>query len=170
MNDIIVGLDIGTSKTCAIIAKVDQGEGIEILGVGKAPSIGLLKGDVKDVDRTIKSLKDAIKQAEGTSGLEVLRGFTGVSGAALQTVEEEYDVAVPDQINGISYNEISQLKEASQQYTPPRGRRLILNEPMGYWIDGQRLGLDPEGGRGARLKYKPPCSSLARLTVKISIA
>lgn len=154
MNDIIVGLDIGTSKTCAIIAKVNQGESIEILGVGKAPSMGLHKGDVRDVDRTVNSLKDSTKQAEGTSGLEILRGFAGVSGQALKTVEEEFEVDVPDQINGVTNDEISRLRELSSKYAPPRGRRLILNEPMAYSIDGQRLGLNPEGGRGERLKLK----------------
>jgi len=154
MSDIIVGLDIGTSKTCAVIAKVDQDEGIEILGVGKAPSMGLRKGVINDVDRTINSLKDAIKQAEGTSGLEILRGFAGAGGQGLRTVEEDFEVSITDQIKGVTNSEISRLKEATLKYSPPRGKRVIAIEPLIYSVDGHRLGLNPEESRGERLKLK----------------
>ncbi len=154
MNDIIVGLDIGTSKVCAIIAKVDPIVGIEILGVGKAPSMGLRKGEVFDVDRTVNSLKDAIKQAEGTSGLEILRGFVGISGLGLTTIEEEFEVNVSDPEKGVSVGDVFKVREAVRKYSPPRGKRLLMGEPAAFSIDGQPVGLEPLGWKGERLKLK----------------
>ena len=154
MNEVVVGLDIGTSKVCAIIARIDPTSGIEILGVGKAPSMGLSKGEITDVDRTIDSLKDAIKQAEGTSGLEVLRGFVGVSGLGLDTTGEEFETEVADPERGVSPGDVFHVRDAVRKYSSPRGKRLLIGEPVAFSIDDQPVGLEPLGWKGNRLKLK----------------
>jgi cell division protein FtsA len=154
MNDIIVGLDIGTSKICAIIAKVEQATGIEILGVGKAPSMGLRKGEVTDVDRTTDALKDAVKQAEGTSGLEILRGFAGISGQGLETVIEDFEMGIADPSRGVGTMDVLNLSNESRKFSPPRGKRLIHTVPLEYLIDGHAIGLDPLDEKGERLKLR----------------
>ena len=68
---IMVGLDIGTTKICAIVASIDEQERINILGVGKAPSDGLKRGVVVNIDKTVNAIKEAIAQAELASGIEV---------------------------------------------------------------------------------------------------
>ncbi len=154
MNDIIVGLDIGTSKICAIIAKVDQSSGIEILGVGKAPSMGIRKGIVTDVDRTTNSLKDAVKQAEGTSGLEILRGFAGISGQGLETTIESFRIDVADPTRGVSTHDVLNLRNESRKFSPPRGKRVIHTEPLEYLLDHNALGLDPLEEHGNVLELR----------------
>jgi cell division protein FtsA len=154
MKDIVVGLDIGTSKICAIIARLDQTNSFEIIGVGKAPSMGLRKGEVTDIDRTVDSLKDAIKQAEGLSGLEILRGFVGVGGLGLVTSDEECEVDVSDKEQGVSINDVFRARECVKKFSPPRGNRLLIGEPAAFSVDGQPVGLEPLGWKGQRLKLK----------------
>src|ERR1700739_5040683 len=80
-GEIVVGLDIGTTKVCAVVAEVDPTDGITILGVGMVPCRGLRKGIVANIDWTVRSIKDAIESAQTMAGVEIRTIYAGIGGS-----------------------------------------------------------------------------------------
>ncbi len=83
-SDIVVGLDIGTTKICAIVGEITDGDNIQIIGIGTHPSKGLRKGVVVHIDSTVESIQKAVQEAERMSGKEITSAFVGYSLALLQ--------------------------------------------------------------------------------------
>ena len=79
-SDVLVGLDIGTSKICAIVAEVAEDDSLEIVGLGKHPSKGLNRGSVVNIDQTVESIRSAVEEAEFISGVPIRSAFVGVAG------------------------------------------------------------------------------------------
>ena len=85
-DNIVVGLDIGTTKICAIVGEVKEDGRIDIIGIGSHPSRGLRKGVVVNIESTIESIKKAVEEAEFMSGVEINAVFTGVSGSHIKSI------------------------------------------------------------------------------------
>ena len=84
-GEIVVGLDIGTTKVCAVVAEVDGADGITILGVGIVPCRGLRKGIVANIDWTVRSIKEAIESAQTMAGVEIRTIYAGVGGSHIRS-------------------------------------------------------------------------------------
>src|ERR1700739_2363505 len=93
-GEIVVGLDIGTTKVCAVVAEVDPTDGITILGVGMVPCRGLRKGIVANIDWTVRSIKDAIESAQTMAGVEIRTVYAGVAGSHIKSQASDGVAAV----------------------------------------------------------------------------
>ncbi len=147
----VVGLDIGTSKICAIIGRVERGE-VDILGFGVCPSYGLKKGMVVNVEATVNSIDKAIKEAELMAGFEIDSVCTGISGSHVKGFDSQGVVAVKNR--EIKEGDIKRAFDAALGITIPRDREIIHILLQEFIVDDQRGIRDPLGMSGSRLEVK----------------
>ena len=93
-GEIVVGLDIGTTKVCAVVAEVDPVDGITILGAGIVPCRGLRKGIVANIDWTVRSIKDAIESAQTMAGVEIRTIYAGIGGSHIRSSASDGEISV----------------------------------------------------------------------------
>ena len=131
-DNIIIGLDIGTTKICAIVGEVKQ-EGLEIIGIGTHPSKGLRKGVVVNIDSTVQSIKKAIEEAELMAGCELNTAYVGIAGGHIKGFNSHGVIAVKDK--EITKADIARVIEAAQAITIPTDREVIHVIPQEYILD-----------------------------------
>ena len=151
-SDIIVGIDVGTTKICTVVARMARDGSLEIIGLGRVGSRGLRKGLVVDLERTIASVKESKLQAEQVSGTEIDTAFVGVTGSHIQAHPSNAVVAVADPHKGITSDDTERALDLAQRVDIPRGRRLIDVRVREYIVDGQVGIADPIGMSGMRLE------------------
>jgi cell division protein FtsA len=150
-GNIIVGLDVGTTKVCAIVGE-ETSNGIEIIGIGSAPSKGLRKGVVVNIESTVQSIRKAIAEAELMAGCEINRVYAGISGGHIRAFNSHGVIAVKDgEING---GDVDRVIEAAQAVAIPTDREVIHVIPQEYIIDDQEGIQEPLGMNGIRLEVK----------------
>ncbi|MBV8722592.1 MAG: cell division protein FtsA, partial [Candidatus Eremiobacteraeota bacterium] len=147
----VCGLDIGTTKTCAVVA-VDGPNGLEIVGVGEAPSLGMRKGVVVDLDETIKSIEAATEKAERMAGLHVEDVFVGITGDHIRSTNNRAVVAVSGDDREVSPVDVRRVVDASKIINLPADRQIIHALPRYFTVDGQEGVDDPVGMAGGRLE------------------
>ena len=118
-DSIVVGLDIGTTKICAIVGEVKQ-EGLEIIGIGTHPSKGLRKGVVVNIDSTVQSIRKAVEEAELMAGCEINMVYVGIAGGHIKGFNSHGVIAVKDR--EINKADIDRVIEAAQAVTIPTDR------------------------------------------------
>lgn len=150
-ENIIVGLDIGTTKTCAIVGEMTT-SGIDIIGIGTHPSKGLRKGVVVNIDNTVESIKNAIEEAELMSGREIKSVFAGIAGGHIKSMNSHGIVAVKG--GEVDEADVKRAAEAAKAIAMPLDRRLIHVLPKYYIVDDQDGVKDPIGMSGVRLEAK----------------
>ena len=150
-DEIIVGLDIGTTKIAAIVGEVTE-DGIDIIGVGTAPSKGLRKGVVVNIDATVQSIQKAILEAENMAGCEISTVYAGISGGHIRGLNSHGVVAVKDK--EIRDHDIARVIEAAKAMAIPMDREVLHVLPQQYIIDDQDGIRDPLGMAGVRLEAK----------------
>ncbi|MBL4888619.1 MAG: cell division protein FtsA [Candidatus Lindowbacteria bacterium] len=148
----IVGLDIGTSKVCAIVGEVTNEGIIEIVGVGQAPSEGLRKGVVVNLEATVKSISKAIEEAELMSGIEVTSAFVGIAGGHIKGINSRGVIAVGRQDREITENDVDRVIDAARAVSIPMDREVIHVLPQEFIVDDQDGIKDPVGMSGVRLE------------------
>src|SRR3990172_6072868 len=121
-ENIVVGLDIGTTKICVIVGEATK-DGIEVVGVGTHPSRGLRKGVVVNIDTTVESIKKAVEEAELMAGCEINRVYTGISGGHIKTFNSHGVIAVKD--GEITKADVDRVIEAAQAIPIPPDREII---------------------------------------------
>lgn len=152
-EDIIVGLDIGTSKVAAIIGEIDDNDQVEILGVGLAPSKGLRKGVVVNLESTTDSIKKAISGAEMMAGLKVESVFAGIAGEHIKGINHHGVVIIPNRKNrSISKSDVKRVINQAKAIEIPSERRILDAIPWEFIVDDQRGINDPVGMSGTRLE------------------
>ncbi len=174
MNPILIaGVDLGTTKTCAVIAEVPQDpmlrREINILGVGQARTVGMQEV-ITHIDETTESIKNALAEAELMAGAEVDRVYVGVRGDNIQAMMSPGIVAV--QGDEISRHDIERVHEVARAVAFPPDRELIHAIPQEYVVDGQRGIKDPLGMMGTRLEaelYLVTVSALAAENIRRSV-
>ncbi len=149
-SDIVVSIDIGTTKVCAIVARKKTDETIEIIGVGKSPSHGLRKGVVVDINKTVESIKTAVQEAELVSGYPIELATIGISGSHIRSFNS-YG-AVPIKYTDVRESDIAHVLEAAQAIAVPEGQQILHVLPQYFVIDGQEPILNPLGMAGIRLE------------------
>jgi cell division protein FtsA len=150
--EIIVGLDIGTTKVCAVVASVDEAGKFNILGIGKSPSDGLTRGVVTHIDKTVRSIQTAIAEAEACSGIKIQSVIVGIAGDHIQSFQSRGVIAISGQENEITQSDVNRLIEDTKKVALPSDRKIIHVIPQEFIIDGQDGVYDPVGMSGVRLE------------------
>jgi cell division protein FtsA len=151
-GEIIVGLDIGTTKICGIIGEVDE-DRIEIIGVGTSPSYGLRKGVVVNIDSTIKSVENAISEAELMAGVEVGSVYAGIAGGHIKGMNSHGVIAI-SRGREVTAADVERVIDAAKAVSIPLDREIIHVLPQQFIIDGQDGIKDPIGMSGTRLEVE----------------
>ena len=152
-EDLVVGLDIGTTKVCAIIGQVNDATGeIEIIGVGSTPSRGLRRGVVVNIDKTIKSILTAVEEAEMMSGREIAGVYAGIAGGHIEGLNSRGVVAVSSRDREISRADVERVVDTARAITIPMDREIIHVIPQEFIVDQQGGITDPVGMVGVRLE------------------
>ncbi|MGB0347927.1 MAG: cell division protein FtsA [Balneolaceae bacterium] len=148
----MVGLDIGTTKICAIVASIDESNRINILGVGKAPSDGLNRGVVVNIDKTVNAIKDAIAQAELASGIQVNSVNVGIAGDHIRSMRSKGVITINNRDNEITGQDVERLLEDCQRIMLPTDQQILHVIPQEFVVDGQDGIADPVGMSGMRME------------------
>ncbi len=150
-GETIAGLDIGTTKTCVVIA-ASGADGLEIIGVGEAPSTGMRKGVVTDLEATVHAIEAATEKAERMAGVHVAHVYVGVTGEHVQSTNNRGVVAVTGDDREVITNDVKRVVDASKIINLAADRQIIHSLPRHYTIDGQDGVTDPVGMSGGRLE------------------
>jgi cell division protein FtsA len=151
-SEIIVGLDIGTTKVCAVVASTDETGKFNILGVGRSLSDGLTRGVVTNIDKTVRSIQSAIAEAESRSGIKIQSVIVGIAGEHIQSFQSRGVIAISGLENEISQADVNRLIEDTKRVALPADRKIIHVIPQEFIIDGQDGVSDPVGMSGVRLE------------------
>jgi cell division protein FtsA len=150
-EDLIVGLDIGTTKICAVVAEPTE-NGVDVIGIGTHPSRGLRKGVVVDIDATVDSIKHAVEEAELMADCEITSVYAGIAGGHIEGFNSHGIVAVKDR--EVTENDVRRVIDAAKAVAIPMDREVIHVIPQEYIIDDQDGIREPLGMSGVRLEAK----------------
>ena len=150
-GNLIVGLDIGTTKICCVVGELSQGE-VNVIGIGTHPSIGLRKGVVVNIEATVDSIKKAVEEAELMSGCEISSVYTGIAGGHITGFNSRGIVAIkgPE----ITETDVERVIDAARAVAIPMDREVIHVLPQEYIVDEQAGIQNPVGMAGVRLEAK----------------
>ena len=150
-SEIVVGLDIGTTKVCAVVGEVDA-EGITILGVGTVPCRGLRKGIVSNIDWTVRSIKEAIEAAQTMAGVEIRTVYAGVAGSHIRSQTSDGVAAISG--GEVTRADVERVLEGARAIPVDADRQILHVLPREYIVDAQDGIRDPIGMSGVRLGAK----------------
>ncbi|MEM7102581.1 MAG: cell division protein FtsA [Bacteroidota bacterium] len=151
-SEIVVALDIGTTKVCAIAGRRDEFGKIEILGFGKVESVGVLRGVVSNIEKTVKAISDAVAEAERRAGIEIKVVNVGIAGQHIKSLQHR-GIHTRDNIQDeISSKDIDQLVKDMHKLVLPPGDKIIHVIPQEYIVDNEQGIVDPIGMSGTRLE------------------
>jgi len=150
-GEIIVGLDIGTTKVCAVVGELRH-DGIEIIGIGSHPSEGLRKGVVVNIEKTVNSIKEAIEEAETMAGCEISSVYAGIAGGHIKGFNSHGVIALKER--EVTAKDIDRVIEAASAVAIPMDREVIHVLTQEFIVDEQDGILDPLGMAGVRLEAK----------------
>ena len=133
-RDLIVGLDVGSTKVCAVIAEAGAAGGLDVIGVGTVASRGLRKGVVVNIDSTVEAIKQAVAEAEGAAGVEVASVYAGVAGGHIRGLNSRGVVAVSGKDREVSAADVARAVEAARDatYLPAVDRGMAVDSRMDY--------------------------------------
>ena len=150
-KDLVVGLDIGTAKVMAVVAEIMPGGELKLAGLGIAPSSGLKRGVVVNIDATVQSIQQALKEAELMADCKITRVYTGITGSHIRGINSSGMVAVKDR--EVTAADVARVVETAKAINISTDQRLLLVEPQEFIIDGQDVR-EPIGMSGIRLEAK----------------
>jgi cell division protein FtsA len=148
----LVGLDIGTSKTTAIVAEPGEHESLDIVGMGVAESKGIRRGLVVNLEAAVESIKKAIVEAELTAGIEIDNVFLALCGPHVKGFNSRGVVAVAGKNREITHDDVGRALDAAKAVSLPTGRQILHVLPQDFVVDDQDGIRDPVGMTGARLE------------------
>jgi len=150
-KDVVVGLDIGTAKVMAVVAEVLPNGELKLAGLGVAPSNGLKRGVVVNIDATVQSIQQALKEAELMADCKIQRVYTGITGSHIRGQNSRGMVAIKDK--EVTATDVARVVETAKAISISSDQRLLLVEPQEFIIDGQEVK-EPIGMSGVRLEAK----------------
>ena len=152
-KEFIVGLDIGTTKVVCLVGEYHSDtQAIDIVGIGQAPSHGLRKGVVINIDSTVDSIKKAVKEAENMAGIKVNSAYVGIAGTHIKSFNSSGVVAVKDK--EINEQDVQRVIDAAKAVMIPQDREVLHVIPQEFMIDDQDGIREPIGMNGVRLEAK----------------
>jgi cell division protein FtsA len=149
-DQLVVGLDIGTTKVCAIIGEKSAEGKIDIIGLGTSPSKGLRKGVVVNIDSTVETIKKAVEEAELMAGTEINAVYAGIAGGHIKSLNSRGVVAVKER--EVGRGDVSRVIDAARAISIPLDREVLHVFPQEYIVDDQDGIKDPIGMSGVRLE------------------
>ncbi len=150
-SDIIVGLDIGTTKICAVVGEIVH-DAVEIIGLGSHPSEGLRKGVVINIEKTVDSIKEAIEEAETMAGCEISSVYAGIAGGHIKGFNSHGVIALKEK--EVTKKDIERVIEAASAVAIPMDREVIHILEQEFIVDAQDGIRDPLGMSGVRMEAK----------------
>jgi len=160
---IVVGIDIGTTKICTLIARLEGERSQRILGVGIEPSAGIRKGNIVDLKAATTSILRSVEKAQRTSGLEITSALVSLAGSHVASVNSRGVVGISGQV--IDHDDIERALEAAQAVAIPHNREIIHIIQRGFVVDGQEGIRLPIGMHGYRLEVEAHVITAAKPTV-----
>ncbi len=151
-KNLIVGLDIGTSKIVAIVGEITDENTIEIIGIGSHVSRGLKKGVVVNIESTVQSIQRAVEEAELMAGCQINSVYTGIAGSHIRSMNSHGIVAIKDK--EVTPNDVERVIDAARAVAIPADQRVLHVLPQEFIIDNQEGIKEPVGMSGVRLEAK----------------
>lgn len=151
-NDLLVGLEIGTSKICVVVGEGRPDGAIKILGVGQAPSRGVRKGEIVDLETAMKCVQEAVVDAETKSDITIGSLYVAVTGAHIQSFNNRGSVNIPEDRDEIDEQDVEDVKINAREVSIPASNLFLHSTIQHYHIDGQDDVLNPIGMLGQRLE------------------
>jgi len=151
-DNLIVGLDIGTSKIVALVAEVTPEGGFEVIGLGTQPSRGLRKGVVVNIDATMASIQRALEEAEVMANCRISQVYTGIAGSHIRSLNSSGMVAIKEK--EVSEADVDRVMETAKAVAIPNDQQILHILPQEFIIDGQDGVREPLGMSGVRLEVK----------------
>ena len=163
MEEIIVGIDVGTTKICTLVGRVEDGGSVRILGVGIEPSDGIRKGIIVDLAAATQAITRSVKKAESTSGLEITSALVSIAGAHVSSVNSRGSAAVNGKV--IEHFDLEHAMEQARAVAIPHDREIIHVIQRGFSLDGQDGIRNPKGMHGYRLEVEAHIITASAATV-----
>ncbi|MFC1683857.1 cell division protein FtsA [Pseudomonadota bacterium] len=151
-KNLIVGLDIGTSKVVAIVGEIKPDDEIEIIGIGSHRSRGLKKGVVVNIESTVQSIQRAVEEAELMAGCEIHSVYAGIAGSHIRSLNSHGIVAIKDQ--EVGHGDVDRVIDAARAVAIPADQRILHILPQEFIIDDQDGIREPVGMSGVRLEAR----------------
>jgi cell division protein FtsA len=166
-EEIYIGLDVGSTKVVCVVGLHEEGEARpSIIGVGVAPTSGMRKGVVVDVEETVSSITAAVDEAERISGVPIDRATVAIDGAHISSLNSKGVIAVGRADQEITIDDLHRAEEAATAIQLPPNREIIQVFPRSYTVDGQSNIKDPVGMHGVRLEVESHIVTVATPAIK----
>ena len=163
MEEIVVGIDVGTTKVCTLVGRVEDSKTIRILGVGIEPSSGIRKGNIVDLPAASQAIKRSVEKAENTSGLEITTALVSMAGSHVSSVNSRGAAGIPNGI--IDAFDLARALEQAQAVAIPHDREIVHVIQRGITVDGQEGVKTPVGMHGFKLEVETHIITAANATV-----
>jgi cell division protein FtsA len=151
-RNLIVGLDIGTSKVVAIVGEITVDRQIEVIGIGSHPSRGLKKGVVVNIESTVQSIQRAVEEAELMAGCEIHAVYAGIAGSHVRSLNSHGIVAIRNK--EVAPDDVERVIDAARAVAIPADQKILHILPQEFIIDNQEGIREPVGMSGVRLEAK----------------
>ncbi len=151
-KELMVGIDIGTSKVVAIVSEILPDGTLNVVGLGSSPSSGLKKGVVVNIELTVQAIQKAVEEAELQAQVQIYSAYTGIAGSHIRSINSHGIVAIRDR--EVSQGDVDRVIEAAKAVAIPTDQKIIHILPQGFIVDGQDGIHDPIGMSGVRLEAK----------------
>lgn len=151
-HNVIVALDLGTSKVVAMVGEINDAGGLEIIGIGSYPSRGMKKGVVVNIESTIQSIQRAVEEAELMAGVQIRSVYVGIAGSHVRSLNSHGIVAIKDK--EVTASDVERVMDAARAVAIPADQRILHVLPQEYVIDQQEGIREPVGMSGVRLEAR----------------
>jgi len=153
-ENVVVGLDIGTSKVVITVSEVDEYGKINLVGMGETKATGLRKGTIVDIDSTVRDIRKAVETAERMSGVQISGVCVGIGGQHIKSLNSKGVIAISNPDREVSVEDVDRVLQAAKVVTLPSDQRIIHCLARQYIVDGNDGIVDPVGMSGERLEVE----------------
>lgn len=151
-KNLIIGLDVGTSKVVALVAEIGTEGQVEVIGIGSYPSYGLKRGVVVNIEATVQSIHNAVEEAELMAGCQIHSAYVGIAGSHVRSLNSHGMVAIRDK--EVMITDVERVMDAAKAVAIPADQKILHILPQEYVIDHQQGIREPVGMSGVRLEAK----------------
>jgi cell division protein FtsA len=152
IKDLMVGIDIGTSKVVAIVGEITSDGKINVVGLGSHPSQGLKRGVVVNIESAVNSIQNAVEEAELMAGCQIYSAYTGIAGSHIRSINSHGIVAIRDR--EVTQSDVDRVIDAAKAVAIPADQKILHILPQEFIIDNQDCIREPIGMSGVRLEAK----------------
>jgi len=164
MEEIVVGIDVGTTKVCTLVGRMEDEKSVRIIGVGIEPSDGIRKGVIVDLAAATQAITNSVQRAEQTSGLEITSALVSLAGAHVSSINSRGAVAIPGGV--IDASDVARALDQAGAIAIPHDREIVHVIQRGFSVDGQEGIKQPIGMHGNRLEVEAHIITASGATVE----